>query len=175
MFFKTKKSAEIYGLKIAHRGIHSKFPENTIKAYSEAIDKGYAIELDIRFTKDNKIICFHDRYTKRLLGIKGKIFNKTYKELNTLYIKMSYERVPLLIDVLKLVGGKVALLIEVKGLLSLKHLEILLEVLSDYKGTVYFHVKNIFTYLILRKKFPSNTFYILNPIRKRFDFIKTKK
>lgn len=72
-----KKSREIYEEKIAHRGFHLNFPENSMPAYLEAINKKLSIELDIRLTKDNEIICMHDRYLKRLLGKKRK--NKQYQ------------------------------------------------------------------------------------------------
>lgn len=72
-----KKSREIYNEKIAHRGFHLNFPENSIPAYLEAINKNLTLELDIRLTKDKEIVCFHDRYLKRLLGKKRK--NKYYK------------------------------------------------------------------------------------------------
>ena len=174
MFFKTKKSREIYDLIIAHRGLHTKFPENTIKAYESALEKGYAIELDIRFTRDEKIVCFHDRYTKRLLGISGTASHKTYKELSGYFVKKTNEKIPLLSDVLKLVDGKVALLIEVKGILTKRFQEKLLEILKEYKGVIYFHAKNMITYIRLGRLFNDRTFYILDPLRKRFNFIKSK-
>lgn len=174
MFFKSKKSEEIYKLIIAHRGLHDKFPENSIGAYKMAIEKKYAIELDVRFTKDKKIICIHDRYAKRLLGVKGKVSRKNYDEIQKYFIKNTNQKVPLLSEVLKLVDAKVALLIEVKGLINKEFENELIKELSDYKGVVYFHVKNLITYYSLRKIYKDKVFFILNPIRKRFNFIKSK-
>ena len=45
---------------IAHRGLHNKdIPENSLSAFKNAIEHGYAIEIDLQITKDNKIIVFH--------------------------------------------------------------------------------------------------------------------
>ena len=68
---------------IAHRGIfdNRKVPENSIKAFKNALNKGYAIELDIRLTKDNKIVVFHDDVLGRMTKKKGNIKNLTFEEL----------------------------------------------------------------------------------------------
>ena len=71
--FKPRNSKEIYSEILAHRGLHLFYPENTMLAYEAAKVANMAIELDVRLTKDYKIVCFHDRYTKRLLNIPGKI------------------------------------------------------------------------------------------------------
>ena len=46
----------------AHRGLfdNKKIVENTISAFKKALLDNLNIELDIRVTKDNKIIVFHD-------------------------------------------------------------------------------------------------------------------
>ena len=55
---------------IAHRGIHdNKVLENSLLSFKLAIDKNYIIELDVRLTKDNKVIVYHDSILKRLFRI----------------------------------------------------------------------------------------------------------
>ncbi|MCQ2427182.1 MAG: hypothetical protein MJ137_02105 [Clostridia bacterium] len=45
----------------AHRGDSAFYPENTLVSYKAAIDQGYdVIELDNKFTADNRCICLHD-------------------------------------------------------------------------------------------------------------------
>ena len=171
MFFKPKKSKEIYDLVIAHRGFHISCPENTYTSFKEAIKNNMAIETDIRITKDNILVCFHDRHLKRLLGIKGKIKYLTYDDLNKLNIKGSYEKVPRLIDVLNMVDGKVVLLLEIKGNINKEVKKQLCMLLNKYSGKVYFHVKNIITYFYYRKIFKNRIFFVLNPLRKRFRFV----
>jgi len=46
---------------MAHRGLKTNSPENTISSYKEAIDAGFdALELDILQTKDGELICSHN-------------------------------------------------------------------------------------------------------------------
>lgn len=169
-----KKSRDIYNIVIAHRGYHYNYPENTIASYKEAIKRNIAIELDIRMIKDGYIVCIHDRYAKRLLGIKGKISNMDLKRIGMCKVKDSFQGVPLLKETLKLVDGKIPLLIEVKGLLTYRFKIKLLQLLLNYKGVIYFHTKNLISYYKLKSIWGDKVFYILNPFRKRFLFLKNK-
>lgn len=50
-------------LKIGHRGLTSSGEENTLYSINQAIDNNFdAVEIDIRKTKDNKIVLFHDPF-----------------------------------------------------------------------------------------------------------------
>ena len=127
-----KKKVYFKEKKIAHRGIHEKYLENTIPAFKEAIKRGYAIELDIQFTKDKQIIVFHDENLKRIYGV-----NKYISFLN--YSDLKNYSIPLLKEVLDLVQGEVTLLIEIKWEKRMKQLiKNLLTLLKDYPGEVYF-------------------------------------
>ncbi len=45
----------------AHRGVSYEFPDNTLSAFRAAKDQGYRmIELDTKFTKDNKCVILHN-------------------------------------------------------------------------------------------------------------------
>ncbi|MBI4430891.1 MAG: glycerophosphodiester phosphodiesterase [Candidatus Omnitrophica bacterium] len=49
-------------LVIAHRGCHTFAPENTIASFKAALEKGAdMVELDVRLTRDNIPVIFHDR------------------------------------------------------------------------------------------------------------------
>ncbi len=172
---KAKTENGIYDHIIAHRGYHFKYPENSIPAYIEALKRNDSIELDIRLTKDGIIVCIHDRYAKRLLGAKGKTSNMTYKQIEKCTILKSKDKVPTLKDVLDLVNGKVALLIEVKGLMNDKFENKIVNMINEYEGIVFFHAKNIITYFRLKKIYGDKVFWILNVFRRRFDFIKVKR
>ena len=70
---------------IAHRGAHSKAPENSLEAFKEAVKlKSYGIELDIHMTKDKKIIVMHDKNTKRMTGYDSEIKDLTLKQIKEL-------------------------------------------------------------------------------------------
>ena len=50
-----------YPLIVAHRGASMEAPENTLPAYIKAWEQGVdAVELDVRETKDKRLICIHD-------------------------------------------------------------------------------------------------------------------
>jgi len=66
----------------AHRGASSDFPEASKAAYQGAIDQGAdGFECDVRLTKDQQIICYHDKHTKRLANLDLEIAKSTYNEL----------------------------------------------------------------------------------------------
>ena len=68
---------------IAHRGIHDSYiVENTLLAFLKAVEKGYAIELDVRLLKDDVIVVYHDFNLQRLTGI-----NKLIESCKQDYIK----------------------------------------------------------------------------------------
>lgn len=66
----------------AHRGSNMKAPENSIPAYEIAIEKGYyAVETDVRLTKDGVWVVSHDSNINRCFNGYAEIEKKTYSEL----------------------------------------------------------------------------------------------
>lgn len=124
---------------IAHRGLHAIelwAPENSCEAFRRAVDKGFAIELDIQLTKDNQIAVFHDESLYRMTGVHKNISEMTMSELSLLRLQDTSEKIPSLSDVLKIVNGKVPLLIEIKS--TFKNFgrieKILAKQMRSYKG-----------------------------------------
>lgn len=123
---------------IAHRGYHNNkkgIPENSVLAFKKAIDNNYLIELDVRLTKDQKLVVFHDDNLKRVCGVNKRVKDLTYRELLRYNLFDTTLKVPLFSDVIKLVNGRVPILIETKyhnryGVLE----KILINELSNYKG-----------------------------------------
>jgi glycerophosphoryl diester phosphodiesterase len=69
-------------LVIAHRGASGEFLEGSQIAYHQALLQGAdGFECDLRLTKDDQIICFHDRNTKRLFNIDLEIAKSSYAQL----------------------------------------------------------------------------------------------
>ncbi len=93
----------------AHRGASKLERENTLKAFTKAIELGAdGIELDARKTADNHLVVFHDP------EINGrKICKLTFKEINQESAKENYQ-VPELEESLRLIAGKVRVQIEMK-------------------------------------------------------------
>lgn len=102
---------------IAHRGFHdnhAECPENTLAAFQKAVEAGYGIELDVQLTKDEIPVVVHDYDLKRICGINKKVLDCTYEELKRYTVCRSNEAIPALKDVLRLVSGRVPLVIELK-------------------------------------------------------------
>lgn len=101
----------------AHRGLHDNetdAPENSMKAFAKAVEAGYGIEMDIQLSKDGIPVVFHDFTLDRICGVEGKVCDFTYEELQEYTLCKSEERIPRFEDVLKLVGGRVPLIVEYK-------------------------------------------------------------
>ena len=106
---------------VAHRGSSSTAPENTIAAFSEAIQvKTDMVEADIQLTSDDKIVSFHDKSLGRTSNGKGLISDYTYDEIKDFDAgswfnpKFAREKIPLLSDVIALIKEKLYLNIEIK-------------------------------------------------------------
>lgn len=105
------------GCRFAHRGLHSKdksVPENSLTAFRLAVENGYGIELDIRFTKDKQLVVFHDDTLLRMCGTNRRVDEFTYEELQEFHLLDSTEHIPLFSEVLSLVDGQIPLLVELK-------------------------------------------------------------
>jgi glycerophosphoryl diester phosphodiesterase len=105
-------------LPIAHRGLHNEnnsVYENSLSAFKEAIEHGYAIELDLLLSKDKEVMVFHDLDLERMTGHKKNIEDCDLSELKKLKLKDSSDQIPTLAEVLNFVQGQVPLLIEIKS------------------------------------------------------------
>ena len=121
---------------IAHRGVYDnkKTIENTIGSFIKAINKGYVIELDIRLTKDNKIVVFHDDKLDRLTNEKDLVKNIKVEELKKIKLLNTDNYIPTFEEVLNLVNGKVPLLIELKSDKGFKLERETIKLLKNYNG-----------------------------------------
>lgn len=103
---------------IAHRGLHDgnvATPENSLPSFQKAMDKGFAIECDIRLSKDRIPVVFHDATLDRMTAEKGLVSDRTAAELSKVKLAGSDATIPSLQDMLDLVAGKVPLVVEMKG------------------------------------------------------------
>ena len=140
-------------MNIIHRGIaNKKLRENCLKSFKESFNKKYGIETDIHFTKDNKIICFHDFTLNRLFKINKSVKNLTYDEIKS--NTKSKISVPLLKDVLKLSKKRYLVFIEIKPILNLRNIKILLNEIKNYKNCIIISFKhtNLFKIRKINKK-----------------------
>ncbi len=142
---------------IAHRGLHDKnSPENSLGAFSKAIEKGYAIELDVQLLADNTVVVFHDESLARMTGNDGYLKYLSKEDLKALALKGTKETIPTLEQVLKLVNGQVPLLIEVKNKYKVGQLEqALIDVMKNYKGEFAVQSFNPFSLGYFRQHAPN--------------------
>lgn len=158
---------------IAHRGESYDAPENTLASVNLAWERrADAVEIDIRMTKDKKIVVIHDSSTKRTGDQNYKINECLYNELKNVNVgfingnKYNKETIPLLTDVIKTIPEDKLLLIDIKtGKEIIPYLE---NVISSHKhktkniifiSEIYETLKKlkqrnpeVETYLILEKK-----------------------
>ena len=70
----------------AHRGSSIEHPELTMAAYKAAIDDGAdGFECDVRLSKDNQLILWHDSDMKRIAGNTARIADLTLREIKDHY------------------------------------------------------------------------------------------
>ncbi len=128
----------LMGYFYAHRGFHGDkkiAPENSMKAFHNAVEKGYGIELDVQLSKDLVPVVFHDENLKRVCGADHYLNEYTYEELQQFTLYNSKEQIPKLEDVLELVSGQVPLIVEIKcedGNTTV--CQYAYELLQEYKG-----------------------------------------
>ncbi len=101
-------------LRIGHRGARAYEPENTLRSFKKALEIGVdAVELDVRKTKDNKLVVIHDADVKRTTDGKGLVSELTLTEIKAFSTEKG-EKIPTLEEVLDFLDKKVKILIELK-------------------------------------------------------------
>jgi glycerophosphoryl diester phosphodiesterase len=103
---------------IAHRGNHINVPENTRAAFQKAIKAGADyVEVDLRTTKDGKLVVLHDATVDRTTNGKGRVAEMTLEEIEDLKVfnnNKKTHRVPRFSEVLKLCKGKINIYLDFK-------------------------------------------------------------
>ena len=107
---------------IAHRGSSAFAPENTLTAFRHALNDGAdAIELDVRLTKDRKLVVIHDARLERTTDGRGRVSDHSLSELKKLtagrwfHRRFASEKAPTLEETLQLIPPTVGLNIELKA------------------------------------------------------------
>ncbi len=101
----------------AHRALHDVTqgrPENSRAAIRAAIEAGYGIEIDVQLSRDGAAMVFHDYTLERLTNGTGALIAHDAQALGAAILSGSTEGIPDLAEVLKIVAGRVPLLIELK-------------------------------------------------------------
>ena len=87
---RRKMMEPFFHTEFAHRGLFSDaraIPENSMKAFQEAVRQHVGIELDVHLTKDEKVVVFHDDTLTRMCQIDALIEETSYEDLQKLYMQ----------------------------------------------------------------------------------------
>lgn len=133
-------SAPFLRRNFAHRGLYApdqSVPENSLAAFRLAVENGYGVELDVHITADDRLAVFHDDDLTRMCGTPGRIEDRTFEELSSLRLMGTGETIPLLSDVLDVIGGRTPIILELKrGGRNDALCERVRDALRDYPGDV---------------------------------------
>jgi len=103
----------------AHRGAHNHVPENSLASIEEAILLGIdAVELDIRFTKDRKLVLMHNKTIDGTTNGKGLVSDYTFDEIRKFRLlhkkTVTEELIPTLEEALLAAKGKILVDLDIK-------------------------------------------------------------
>jgi len=106
-------------LLFAHRGSGNYFPENSMAGFKAAMTSGFkAIETDIRLSKDDSLVIFHDENCMRLIGIDTTVYSLSFAELKQSHILFngspSASTVLMLEDLFRSVKDTIVIYLDVK-------------------------------------------------------------
>jgi glycerophosphoryl diester phosphodiesterase len=126
---------------IAHRGLHDAGAgviENMPSAVSAAVAAGYGIEVDLQISADAEAMVHHDETLGRLTEGDARLDAMTAAGLKRVAFKATTDRMMTLADLLDLVAGRVALILELKSEFGddLRLARRTAEVVKSYAGPV---------------------------------------
>ena len=145
---------------IAHRGDHTKVPENTLAAYEAAIRNGVDfVEIDLRTTKDSILVIMHDATVDRMTNGKGKISDLTYAELRKLKVMDKAKdstktySIPNFEEVLKTCRNKIHIYLDFKAASVQQSYQMIQQ--YDMQNQVIVYINNANQYREWRRLVPS--------------------
>ena len=152
-------------VKYAHRGLHNaERAENSMSAFRAAVEAGFGIELDVRLSSDGVLVVFHDDTLTRVAKIEGRVDAFSADELEKMNLSDTGEGVPRFSEVLKMVDGRVPLLVEIKedaGKYAVS--STVCEIMKDYNGPYIIESFNPLSLGNVKKKLPSVARGFLSP------------
>ena len=119
---------------IAHRGFADCFPENTVESIRGAISLGFpSVELDVRTTRDTRLVLMHDSTVTRTTTGVGYVSNLSLADLskvNACPRRPDPCRIPTLSEALTPGGTKISFLLDLKGEFSREARARMIEVIT---------------------------------------------
>jgi glycerophosphoryl diester phosphodiesterase len=152
------------GKPIGHRGLcdpANGIPENSLASMREAVAHDRPVEIDVQLTKDGELVMFHDSSLRRMTGTNGNVSKKNYDEIKDLKLQGTDERIPTLHEVLRTIGGRVPIIIEIKNSAQRENdpeaqriTKAVLDVTKNYTGQLAFLAFNPFILENLKRARP---------------------
>ena len=100
---------------IAHRGEHLQHAENSIAAIQSAIRLGADyVELDVRTTRDGKLVLMHDKTVDRTTDGHGQVKDLTFDAIEHLRMRGYGDAVPTFEEALEAARGKIGVYVDWK-------------------------------------------------------------
>ncbi|MBI2467463.1 MAG: ABC transporter permease subunit [Candidatus Rokubacteria bacterium] len=100
---------------IAHRGASHEEPENTLRAFERAVERGAdLIELDVHLSRDGAVVVIHDERVEQTTSGRGAVRELTLAELSRLDAGRG-ERIPTLAEVVERLAGRCGFYVELKA------------------------------------------------------------
>jgi len=153
-------------LRVGHRGARAYEIENTLESFRKAIELGVnAVELDVRRSKDEKLIISHDDTLKKVFGSDVIVSEATLEELK----RVTRNKILTLAEALRFIDGKVKkILVELKGVGYEKNVldEVMKEERADSVIVISFHEEALVHVRRLDKRIETGLIYakFKNPI-----------
>ena len=134
---------------IGHRGAAGLEPENTIRSIKRALEIGVdIIEVDVRGTRDGRLILLHDEDFSRLANVSYKARELSLSEIRD-RIRIMGEKVATLDDALTVIDGVAGLFIEIK---EPDTTDVVLDTLNAYGATNWTAIVSFHDEALLRAK-----------------------
>ncbi|MEM1484448.1 glycerophosphodiester phosphodiesterase [Oscillospiraceae bacterium PP1C4] len=145
-----------------HRGFSGKYPENTMLAFTKAIEAGCeGIEFDVHFTKDKELVIIHDELLNRTTNGSGLVCSYTLAELKGLDASAGFggmygkNEIPTLTEYFELVKNKnIITNIELKtGIIPYEGIEAaVIEKIQEYNLVDRIIISSFNHYSVMRAK-----------------------
>lgn len=179
--FRTERQRRGKPFVVAHRGVPGRLAENTLRSFDLALQHGaFALETDLRFTKDDQIVCFHDETLNRTTNGEGYVRDHTLAEIKRLRTHQpetnqpGSDTVPTLIELMQHVQSATPLLLELKDSLfqDRQYARRLIDTLAAYDmigmcAIISFKPAHVATVEALCPALPTGAITLMNPFPQR--------
>ncbi len=175
--FRATRQQRTRPLIVAHRGTPDLQPENTLPSFQLALLQGAdALETDLRFTRDDQIVLFHDGTLDRTTNGQGAVQNYTLAELKRYRTRapngqLGDAPIITLAELIEATNAQTPLLLELKDarFVAARDAMRLIELLDRYDmvqrtAIISFHQDYVASVAAARPAIPTGNITLWNPL-----------